>query len=1231
MNSKQERQKWDQYYASLPQSEEDDNVRLFREEFVKIVQGILPEGGNILEAGCGAGEQSLALAKSGKYRISLLDFSSEALEQARQVFNDVGIKAEFLHQDISRPGKPEYDLVFNAGVLEHYDFGQQVELLKGMASRSKRFVLVLVPNFQNYWYWIWRVHKTGRGEWPFGKEIPALQLEKIFKAADLEFLGNTSLGSSWTESFITGLDGISHELENTLLSIHRSGLLPIAQTGYLVAGLGSVVPISVPVTWKKLVDVAQLSQGSDVETIGAALADALALQVSSARDNEELRNEYLTRLVDLQEQLAQVKEVNTVDLLDRFDQMDQQRSQKLDEKIAQIDEKARQLEKQHQENLFEQIQQLERHYDERLMGQIIDLEQKAARNLSTRIQNIEKDNAAKLLERLKQIEEDKSSDLVAALGEFERQRDIDQAGMVRQIEHDHTGVLVSKIQEIEYLRAQIQALQAPPTRNFRQRWRAFLRKIISKAGLLPVYHALKRRGKQIRHQYRKQVAPINKSSQASYDHPVSVGHPGVPAEWRVVILSYTFFDFDGNNMYFGGAERYVLELAEVIRRLGYYPEIYQCGNGYWVRYYQDLRVTGIDVGGDALRLAEEYKKLEPHVALTIYSPFTLAAPGSDGSAIGISHGVFWDYPEFQANQVAMQGVLTSGKHLDALVSVDTNTINWMRASAADFAAKCAYIPNFVDVDAFDINPDLGEEQIVLLYPRRLYEPRGFWLVVDVLPDILSRYPQVEFHFVGRADDCEADYATELMAQYPGRIEWVSLPPEEMPQAYRRSHITLIPTLHSEGTSLSCLEALASGNAVIATNVGGLPNLILPDYNGLLIDATPQALKHAIEKLIEDKPLREQFSKYGREVAKSFSIERWRTSWREILTQQLDVNESEDFHNQPVVYFPIAPGITWEGIKQRPHHLALQLANAGIETFWQDPDRRQDSPHPLLHILGPDDEFCFTRPIVVIYYPFTYLELDQYHNPIVIYDVLDDISIHAKSDQDLPEGQRAVDYHHKLLTEADLVIASSSVLQQRLKIDRPDILLIPNGIDLEHFSHRDNVSKAKPRPVIGFHGAIAEWFDADLLYDVARLRPEYDFELVGPVSISIDDLVNLPNVFYRDKLDYEDIPNKIAQFDVGVLPFHLNDLTHAVRPLKVLEYLAMGKPVVAVPLDEIKTWPGVFLAASSREFANQLDQALSVREDFMSEEIQNFVSQAAWEQITTPMIDWVRNIVFLANK
>jgi SAM-dependent methyltransferase len=277
--SENERRKWDKFYASLLSLEENEAAKEFNEEFRELVSQLLSLGNSILEAGCGAGWQSLALARLGKYNINLMDFSQEALRYAQRLFERENLQATFICEDVFEPNKARHDLVFNAGVLEHYTFDEQVAFLQGMASRSRRYVMVLVPNALCYWYWLWRIQKSGEGKWPFGKEVPVINLSEVFKAAGLKFIGQRFMGEGWTGGLVRSLIGLDERLCQYILDVHASPVIPRSQKSYLVAALGSVTieKEESPLGWEK---ISQLEENGVAE-IRAALADALALRINA--------------------------------------------------------------------------------------------------------------------------------------------------------------------------------------------------------------------------------------------------------------------------------------------------------------------------------------------------------------------------------------------------------------------------------------------------------------------------------------------------------------------------------------------------------------------------------------------------------------------------------------------------------------------------------------------------------------------------------------------------------------------------------------------------------------------------------------------------------------------------------------------------------------------------------------------------------------------------------------
>ncbi|HET8548825.1 MAG TPA: glycosyltransferase, partial [Bryobacteraceae bacterium] len=286
-----EQQKWNDYYSKSCETAPPPAVAALGEELVQRISALLPEGGSVLEAGCGAGWQSLAFARSGRFDVTLLDFSKPALESAQRSFERQNLSARFRYEDVFTPGTPEFDVVFSAGVLEHYEPEQQISALRGMASRSRRFVLALVPNSLCYWYWLWRIQSGAAGRWPFGKEMPVPNMRAVVEAAGLGFCGHAWFGARWTEDFINSIEGLTDEARDHVLQVHRSAMLPDSHNAYLLGALGMVHGRrEVFSGWS----LTQYPVSPDVTRMAACLADALALSVAARQSVVEAQQQVQT-------------------------------------------------------------------------------------------------------------------------------------------------------------------------------------------------------------------------------------------------------------------------------------------------------------------------------------------------------------------------------------------------------------------------------------------------------------------------------------------------------------------------------------------------------------------------------------------------------------------------------------------------------------------------------------------------------------------------------------------------------------------------------------------------------------------------------------------------------------------------------------------------------------------------------------------------------------------------
>ena len=369
---------------------------------------------------------------------------------------------------------------------------------------------------------------------------------------------------------------------------------------------------------------------------------------------------------------------------------------------------------------------------------------------------------------------------------------------------------------------------------------------------------------------------------------------------RVNALTVRFFEDDGSNFYGGGAERYLLDLKEACDELGACFSIYQYASYQWCRFIRDTLIIGIcSENNDGKSITPELTSemdavfdatTSPDAIVNIYSGFNIHVKKSITPTIGISHGIFWDDPNkhFRENEVVLKtykDLIESASLCQKMLSVDTNTCNWFQTIDYELGRKIHYIPNYVDCAEFHPRENYLEVpgKIIITYPRRLYAPRGMYAVLDVIDSILLKYQNVEFHFVGRGFEEDTQYVEKKMQLWPDRIKWYYKMPEEMYEVYQHSDISLIPTMHSEGTSLSCLEALSSGNAVIATRIGGLTDLIINGYNGILTEPHSDSIYKAIVELIEDPDKLANMKKNARESAFYFTKDKWKSAIKSELS------------------------------------------------------------------------------------------------------------------------------------------------------------------------------------------------------------------------------------------------------------------------------------------------------------------------------------------------------------
>ncbi len=210
---------------------------------------------------------------------------------------------------------------------------------------------------------------------------------------------------------------------------------------------------------------------------------------------------------------------------------------------------------------------------------------------------------------------------------------------------------------------------------------------------------------------------------------------------------------------------------------------------------------------------------------------------------------------------------------------------------------------------------------------------------------------------------------------------------------------------------------------------------------------------------------------------------------------------------------------------------------------------------------------------------------------VVYDCMDEHTGFGTHGAGIAEDER------RLLTESDLVLVTSRPLLDRVRKVRPDALALPNAADAGRFAElpaRGASPLAKyARPVVGYYGAIAAWFDAGAVALAARKHPDWSIVLLGDTKgAALESLQGRPNVHLLGEVPYADLTGYVAGFDVCTIPFHRTPLTEATNPVKLYEYLATGKPVVARRLPELEPYADVIaLYDTADEFVAALERVV----------------------------------------
>ncbi|OIQ26289.1 glycosyltransferase [uncultured Vibrio sp.] len=236
---------------------------------------------------------------------------------------------------------------------------------------------------------------------------------------------------------------------------------------------------------------------------------------------------------------------------------------------------------------------------------------------------------------------------------------------------------------------------------------------------------------------------------------------------------------------------------------------------------------------------------------------------------------------------------------------------------------------------------------------------------------------------------------------------------------------------------------------------------------------------------------------------------------------------------------------------------------------------------------------------------------------VVYYCGDDFSSLAGVDHSV-----VAKHESKLIDKADLIFAASEEMHSRFPACKTQLL--PHGVDNTLFSTPAPRAKDLPnrgRPIAGFYGSLSNWLDYDMIQKAVTDNSEWDFVFIGPQELNHSKLPTNDNVFYLGPRPHHQLPQYSQHWDVSLLPFKLNEQIIACSPLKLMEYLAAGKPIISTEFPALEGFKRFVNVVKDN---NEMSQALCAarQQETLPKGI---VNQHSWDS-RSEFVDWMLELL-----
>lgn len=266
-----------------------------------------------------------------------------------------------------------------------------------------------------------------------------------------------------------------------------------------------------------------------------------------------------------------------------------------------------------------------------------------------------------------------------------------------------------------------------------------------------------------------------------------------------------------------------------------------------------------------------------------------------------------------------------------------------------------------------------------------------------------------------------------------------------------------------------------------------------------------------------------------------------------------------------------------------------------------------------------DKASITRAIIKVDNPSWTFIVDKLHLPI-IYDCIDDHEAIESNPAHIGDSEKSI------IQKSDAIIAASRGLAKKLinKYKPNNLTVIGNAGEYSHFSKASRKNLPVPKdmksikiPILGYCGAISEWFDIHLLETIAKTFPDCSIVLIGNTENPKvrETAQKYPNIFLLGEKLYRLLPEYYQLFNVCLIPFIVNHkVPRTLNPVKIYEYLATGKPIVTTYIPDLKQYGNsIYVSQDENEFCQNIKKAITEKNQQLVLKRQQFSKDNTWEK------------------